>query len=385
MAAYVLFNRVTIRRSDTATAPQPILFVGLHRNGALDGVPYLQAAPEATYLISAQLHRSALMRALMPGIAVARRKDRDRGIQADNTDWLDACTEVLAAGGSLFVLPEGTSTLGPRHLPFKPGAAQIAAAAVTRGASVRLVPLAIHYERAWSWQSRVEIVIGAAIQLEAAGANPPAAAMQTISDSLEATGVNVDSEQILRAVEALAFAGTLGTDHSYAQNLKRLERNIPTELRTNLEEVWNTARWSGAWLFQELPLVPTHSLLRELLELLLLFPLVAAMLALNAPVCLLASWASRRLPDDLNVVAFWRAAVGLPAGIIWALFLIVGSSLKFSPWFALCYLLLSAVGVKAVRPLKTRAVAVHNALLAARIEPPMRKLMRSVAEYLAHA
>ena len=200
MAAYVLFNRITIRRSDTATAPQPILFVGLHRNGALDGVPYLQAAPEATYLISAQLHRSALMRALMPGIA-----------------------------------------------------------------------------------------------------------------SLEATGVNVDSEQILRAVEALAFAGTLGTDHSYAQNLKRLERNIPTELRTNLEEVWNTARWSGAWLFQELPLVPSHSLLRESLELLLLFPLVAAVLVLNAPVCLLASWASRRLPDDLNVVAFWRAAVGLPA------------------------------------------------------------------------
>lgn len=385
LAAFILFNRIAIRGAGTAAISESTLYVGLHRNGALDGVPYLQAVPNATYLISAQLHRFALMRALMPGIAVARRKDRERGIHADNNDWLNACTEELAAGANVFVLPEGSSTLGPRHLPFKPGAAQIVASAVAGGTSVTIVPLAIHYECAWAWQSRVEIVIGQSIRLEAgsvAGSDP---AFRTICASLEATGIDVDSEESLRAVEVLAFAGTLGTQHMYAHSLKRLANNTPAELLTDLEDVRRAGRWAGAWLFQDLPLVPTDSLLRELLELLLLLPIVAAMLALNAPAILLGLVASRWLPDDRNVVAFWRALVGLPAGLLWAGCMITGMSLKEGPWVALLYLILSMAGIRAVRPLKTRAVAVHNAVLAPLVGPPMRKLLRNLAEHLRHA
>ena len=35
--------------------------------------------------------------------------------------------ELLAAGGEVMIFPEGTSSLGPHHLPFKSGAASIAA------------------------------------------------------------------------------------------------------------------------------------------------------------------------------------------------------------------------------------------------------------------
>lgn len=371
LTAFMLWNRVTIRGATLADLSGPVLFVGLHRNGALDGIPYLPAAPDAVYLISAQLHRVALLRPMFPGIPIARRKDRERGIHAAGPDALSICVDHLRAGGRLFVLPEGTSTLGPRHLPFKPGAAQIASAVP---GALTIVPLAIHYERAWAWQSRVEVVVGKPVRAEAASP-------ELISELLETTGVNVESEERLRVLETLAFAGTLSAKASYAETLERWEREVPQELREAFESVEVTARWTGAWKFQELPLIPTSSLLREALELVALLPLVGSMVLLNAPPLLLTALAGRWLPDERHVVSFWRTLIGVPTFLLWGTVV----AMSKGPLFALVYLLLTAVGIRVVRPLKMRAVAVHNALLSPRIVPPMRDLLRKLAGHLNHA
>jgi len=385
LTAFLLFNRVEIRGADLSGLSGAVLFVGLHRNGALDGVPYMPAAPRAVYLVSAQLHRSALLRAVFPGIAVARRKDRQRGIGADGHEALRACVYHLGRGGRLFVLPEGTSTLGPKHLPFKSGAAEIASAVIAGGTALTLVPLAVHYERAWAWQSRAEVVIGQPVHFDATSRVEPSELASVITDLLETTGVNVDSEEQLRTLETLAFASTRGTDVSYAQTLKRLEKSVPDELSASLETVQLTARWAGAWKFQELPLIPASSLPREALELLLLMPVVALMGAMNAPPLLIAALASRWLPDDRNVVSFWRALIGVPTGLLWAAAVTWGLALSVGAWGALAYLALSAAGIRAVRPLKMRAVAIHNALFAPRVVPPMRDLTRKLAEHLRDA
>ena len=321
----------------------------------------------------------------LPGITVARRKDRERGIRSDGPDAVRACVSHLTAGGSLFVLPEGTSTLGPRHLPFKTGAAQIASAVIAGGTPLTIVPLAVHYERAWAWQSRVEVVVGQTIHFEARTPAAPEELSAVISERLEATGVNVDSAEQLRTLESLAFAATTGSDASYSESLKRLEGSIPDALMEGLEAVQLTARWAGAWKFQELPLVPASSLLREALELVVLFPVVGLMFLLNGPPLLTGTLASRWLPDDQNVVAFWRALVGIPVGFLWVAGLTVGLALSEGFWVSFAYLILSAAGIRAVRPLKTRAVAVHNALLSPKVRTPMRELTRRLAQYLQHA
>ena len=379
-AAFLLFNRIEIRGADLSKLSGAVLFVGLHRNGALDGVAYLPAAPKAVYLVSAQLHRSAFLRAFFPGIPVARRKDRERGIRGDGSDAVHACVDHLSRGGRLFVLPEGTSTLGPKHLPFKAGAAQIASAVIARGTALTLVPLAVHYERAWAWQSRVEVVVGQPVHFDAS--EEPEA---VISQLLETTGINVSSEEELRTLETLAFASTRSMRVTYADALKQFERGVPDELKKTLDDVQLTARWAGAWKFQELPLMPESSLLREAMELLVLSPAVGLMAFLNAPPLLLATLASRWLPDDRNVVAFWRALVGIPAGVLWAAIMTAALALSWSAWAALGYVLLSVAGVRAVRALKMRAVSVHNALFAPKVGPRMRELTGKLAECLSHA
>ena len=128
------------------------------------------AAPCAAYMVSAQLQRSWVGRKIFPGIGVARRKDRDRAIHADNHLATQRCVSHLAAGGHLFILPEGTSSLGPRHLPFRSGALVIALEALKRGLPLHVVPVAVNYECAWEWQSRVEVVIGEPMTLTLADA-----------------------------------------------------------------------------------------------------------------------------------------------------------------------------------------------------------------------
>jgi 1-acyl-sn-glycerol-3-phosphate acyltransferase len=380
-AGLALFERIAIR-GEAPESSGPTLFVGLHRNGAIDGIAYLPAAPKAVYLLSAQLQRSIWLRALFPGITVVRKKDRERGMAGDNRGSLDACVGQLLGGGSLFVLPEGSSTLGPRHLPFKPGAAQIASAVLSAGRALTIVPLAIHYERAWAWQSRAEVLIGQPLRLEVPAGVEELEAL--IARVFEAVGVNVASEAELRTLEALAFVATLG-GIGYSAALKRLEGAIPAELRERFDALQVTARWAGAWSFQEVPLVPLKSLAREMLALLGLLPVVGLATLVNLPPLILGALAARWLPDDRNVVAFWRALIGVPCAVLWAAAVILALLVSGAPWIALSYLVVSILGLRSIRPLKMRAVAVHNALLAPKVIEPMRALVRAATEHARHA
>jgi 1-acyl-sn-glycerol-3-phosphate acyltransferase len=158
LAARSYFDCITVRYPERLPEDGPCLYVALHRNGAVDGFVYRQAVPRAVFLISSQLRRSFLARCFFCGIAVTRRGDA--GDRSENTAALRECVQLLADGGGLVVFPEGTSSLGPRHLPFRNGAASIALEALGRQVPLRIVPLGIHYEQAWAFRSRVEVVVG---------------------------------------------------------------------------------------------------------------------------------------------------------------------------------------------------------------------------------
>ena len=154
----LFFDRLSLLNSERIPAEGPVLFIGLHRNGAVDGFAYHQVFPHVSFLISTQLLRNAFTRAFFDGIPVARPQDANRPGCSKNA--ISACVDVLHSGGRVFIFPEGTSSLGPHHLPFKSGAARVAAEALRQGRPVRIVPVGIHYEKAWAFRGRVEVVIG---------------------------------------------------------------------------------------------------------------------------------------------------------------------------------------------------------------------------------
>jgi len=384
-AGSLLFERIAVRGlAQAKDAPGPRLFVALHRNGAIDSIGYLRVAPRAAYVVSAQLHRSMISRAIFPGIALARQKDRARGMEADNHAALAACVDHLCAGGDLFVFPEGTSALGASHLPLRPGAARIAAAVLARGGPLSIVPLAIFYERACAWQSRAEVAVGTVVRFSAGSRASEDALHRVITDGLRAVGVNVDSEQALRDREVLAFAASLDGRTSYGQCLKRLEAALPASLQARLRELRRSSSEQRAWSFQGLPLVAPGAGIRELMQLLGLLPLVLAALVLNLPPLAAAALAGRRLADDRNVITFWRAAVGFPAALIWAIAMLIGLS-RLSHGVAFAYAAVSLAGVRAVRAAKLRLVGLYNACCAAPVRVPMAALLRDLAGYLHEA
>src|SRR5574341_1221764 len=63
---------------------------------------------------------------------------------------------------------------GPRHLPFKSGAAQLLLEYLDAPAPpLSVVPVGIHYEWPWAFRSRVEVVVGEPIPMELPAALTP--------------------------------------------------------------------------------------------------------------------------------------------------------------------------------------------------------------------
>lgn len=386
MAGFLWFNRITIQHRDRLTAVRPTLFLGLHRNGVLDAISYLEAVPRAAYLVSVQLHESRLGRAVFPGIAVARDKDRDRGMTADNVAANERCVSHLISGGQLFMMPEGTSGLGPRHLPFKPGAAHIAAAVLRSGVPLTVIPLAIHYERAWEWQSRVEVVAGEPVTYRpgelSASADSFSRFAQDIAVSLERTGINVESEDELRLIEMLAYLANRQTGLSYSWCLKCLESGVPRAVRESAETLTVLARKTGAWTYQGVSLVHTGPKDFAIAMWSVIAPVIAVFLATNLPPLAAGRLAGRVLPDNRNVVGFWSAAVGIPAALIWSAVVVISLIATGHNWLAAAYAFVSVIGVRLFHEFRERTVALYNTLRAPELRAPYLELGRRLCKYL---
>ncbi|MFI3156441.1 MAG: 1-acyl-sn-glycerol-3-phosphate acyltransferase [Methylococcaceae bacterium] len=375
------FNRIVVTGKESLPVGGPVLFVATHRNGALDAAPYALAAPDAVPMISAQLHRLPLGRFLFRGIAVARAKDKARGIKADNLGAVEQCVDVLKAGRQLFIMPEGTSTLGHRHLPFNRGAARIVGRAMADGITPSIVPLAVHYEDPTCWQSRAEVLIGEPIRPQTAD---EMALQQLISDALETVGANFADVQTQRLAEKLAYACTLGTDRSYARTLKSFERPIPPDLADAAHELEQVAKDNALFLHQGLPLVPVGSWPLYPAYWLILAPVILCFSLLNLPVLTAGYIAGRTLPDDANVVAFWRMAIGLPVALVWLLIVNVAAISMTEPIRLVCYWAISAAGIMAWYRFRKLSIALGNGLFRPAVKTVLLQTYRNLLNRMPH-
>src|SRR2546430_15988385 len=151
-----LFPYTTLFRSPRSG---PVLYVGLHRNGAVDGFNYHSLLPRAVFMISSQLRKNFFSRIFFDGIAVTRTKDE--GDRTLNSDGLEDCLRLLRTSGELFVFPEGTRSLGPRHLAFKSGAVKLLLDYIEKGRPIQVVPIGIHYECPWTFGSNIWVAMAA--------------------------------------------------------------------------------------------------------------------------------------------------------------------------------------------------------------------------------
>jgi 1-acyl-sn-glycerol-3-phosphate acyltransferase len=374
---WVYFDRVRLVHRERLPDLKggPILFVSLHRNGATDGFVLHGLFPRITFLISRQLRRGFFLRLFFCGIEAVRGKDEAGGKisrRDANREALDACHLRLQEGGQLAIFPEGTSWLGPRHLPFKSGAARILHRYLEENPEgpITVVPLGLYYERAWAFRRRVEVLVGpsvdTALSPELSTGQRLCELKQRLHDALEGVGAEFRSEKAQERGETLAYASTLRTSLSYAEMSGRFADHLPHRIT----ETWRTldvnARALSLWRHQGVPLFPlsrTHLAL-YLLLLLLLAPLVIGAAAMNLPVLFPSWWMARRKADGVNVISLIRIMVGFTLAPFWITAVAVGCALWAGPWFFLSYLTISVLGLLATYRFQKLAVTVRNGLFA---------------------
>lgn len=394
----VYYSRVTVLRGERQCVEEsgPVLYLSLHRNGALDGFIHRSLFPRIRYLITRNLRRSRFLRLFFDGIEVVREKDalrpgESRG--AANRKGLESCGAHLKGGGQLLVFPEGTSTLGHRYLPMQRGAARILLRHLEEqpGSRIAVVPLGIHYECAWSFRSRVEVVVGAPLELELdpawSRARKMAALQERIEKALELLGAEFGSSQEQEAAERLAYTLTLATDRSYAMTLRQVASWDPGRAEALWKPFEEACRDQPLWRHQGVPLIPAKRSLTPIYALwfALLAPFVGLAALLNAPPLFVSYLAGKLGADDRNVIALWRLLIGIPATALWMIILVL--TLMISGYAALlpAYLGISLVGFGAYYRVKKLAVIVHNAVRAPRIANSLRQCYRALLKTPFHS
>lgn len=289
----VWFDRVSV--SGRLPDEGPLLLVARHRNGAVDGFLLHAVHPRLEFMIACRLVRQWWQRLFFGGIPVERSQDG----KADNSQSLEQCLKHLEHGGALCVFPEGTSSLGPRPLPFHSGAARLALAfEESTGRLPCIVPVGLHYEDAGSFRSRVEVVIGEPLEIPSGGRRL-LALKNAIRAGLLENGANFEDALHQEIAEAAA-SRTKGSRH---HDLKAWEGGLPPDLASR----WQRLKPRSQGLVNDRPCSPF----------LLLAPLALPGYLLNAPVFMAAHVTARFLADGPNVVALWKIMAGSIAATLW--------------------------------------------------------------------
>jgi 1-acyl-sn-glycerol-3-phosphate acyltransferase len=353
---HLYFSRITVTGRHHLPAAGPLMVLCLHRNGAVDAFVDRAAVAGMTFMVKAGLRRGLMGRLFFDGVEVTRSSD---GAQpGDNLEALETCVQHLCDGRRLGIFPEGTSQLGPRHLPFKSGAARIALRYLEAGKPLNVVALGLHYECAWAFRSRVEVVIGPPLTL--ASGSRLGEIKELFTRALEEVGFNVPDGEWQDLAQQFAYIATLGTGRRYFDALKSFERRLPAEAVAAWQKLEEKARGRRLLRHQGVPLFPLRMPAAYLaLTALLALPVLAGAL-LNLPPLAVARWAGQRFPDDTNVIALWRILTGMPLLLLWAAAWISTAAALGSGEMLVAYLVLSGLAVSGWYRFKKLAVLAWN-------------------------
>ncbi len=379
------FSRITRTGTNHVPKSGPILVLCLHRNGGVDGFVYGAAVPRLRYLVRAKLSRGFIGKLFFAGVEVNRQSDG--GNRSDHEEMIGTCVKHLQAGELLAIFPEGTSKLGPSHLPFKSGAAHIALSFLKNGEPLTVLPLGIHYECPFAFRSRVEVVIGEPIQLEPSTQEKSRGVLLReiklhFTNALEKVGFNVPDEKTLHLAQKFAYIATLGTYHRYFTALKSMERELPQDVVSAWERLETKLNGRRVLRHQGVPLFATrHPWAYAILALLLAIPVLAGALLNFLPLGV-ARWAGRRFPDDTNIIALWQILSGVPLFILWIAAWIIAPLATGNVWVTPVYLAITWVSIQGWYRLKKLTVAAWNGLLHSDCRSDALALQKSILHKL---
>lgn len=308
----VYFRKIKVYGTENINGP--VLFIGLHKNGAVDGFVYNRALNSPTFLIAAQLKRNPIISIFFDGIEVSRDKDKEK---RNNIAALKQCISILENEGKLFVFPEGTSTLGPTHLPFKEGAAILASHFdFSKGKNLTVIPCAVFYDDPTNMGGKVEILTGKPIMFSQKKNRED---IQNIfTKALENIGIDYDSAEQQNIIQKSATLLTLYGDIPYHIILRKIyeDKELFKEAEQTLAQLPN----NNLLLYKGIPVFP-KSVINSLWTFFIATPFVIYAFIWNCLPVIAGYICAKKFPDDINVISLWKI---IPSFTLWLLLSLLG-------------------------------------------------------------
>lgn len=201
----IFFREVEVAGLERFPARGPRLVVANHVNGLIDPVLLFGLLPAPPrFLAKSTLWKIPILRSLLDlagAIPVYRRQDSGADVRK-NEETFARCHEVLAAGGTVSLFPEGTSHSEPSLQPLKTGAARIALEAEARFGplGLQIVPVGLLFDDKGKFRSRALLQVGEPFAAE----GEVRALTARIDDALQDVTLNYDSWEEARLVERAA-------------------------------------------------------------------------------------------------------------------------------------------------------------------------------------
>lgn len=325
------FRRIDVAGEENIPKRGPVIFAGNHPNALMDG--WLLTARCGRWplhlLANAKLWEYRLLSPLLNtsgAIPVYRREEH--GESADNRDAFERLYEVLEAGHSVGIFPEGVSHVESALTELKTGTARAALGFADRGKSeICIVPCGLNYIHRHRFRSQVLIEFGEPIwidepRLDHYRRDEQAAVIaltETLASALQAVTLNAPDWRTLRLIQAARRLYKPASAHLTPRQYIELNRRFVNQyvqdeqdpevaaLVADVEDYQSHLDLLGLKDHQlrQPPSVPqlTKKLVGRLLTMLALVPLALPGALLHLPVGWLAATVGERFSYEMDDVA----------------------------------------------------------------------------------
>ncbi|MBR1374630.1 MAG: 1-acyl-sn-glycerol-3-phosphate acyltransferase [Cardiobacteriaceae bacterium] len=309
------FRKISIYGEVKNTENQAEIYLLSHRNGAVDGWVYGYALPNAIFTLAKQLQKNVFIKAVFPGIAIFRKKDSEN-YKTENIAAFKLMLRVLKnKQNSLAIFPEGTSSLGIKHLAFEDGAAQICRSFIRQNKeNIAITPVAIFYDAPTELGGKVYIAMGKKniIEIE----ENIAEIHKIISTKMEKILVEYDTEQAQKTAHQAALILSLyGKKYDYLEVIYKLRKQAE-KLAIIAEKIaeYENKLPIKLLFYKQVEIFPDN-LYISLWTSLITTPLVFFAFICNLLPVILGFFAGKKA-DEKHTISLFRILTGYPLAIL---------------------------------------------------------------------
>ncbi|MEM7583125.1 MAG: 1-acyl-sn-glycerol-3-phosphate acyltransferase [Acidobacteriota bacterium] len=161
----LFYGELEVRGLEQIPQDRPLVYVANHVNSLVDGALLVGYMPTPPRLLgTSELWNMAILKPFLRWAAAipVYRRHISGFDPSKNRDTFERCYEVLAAGGHIGLLPEGTSHSEPALVPIKTGVSRIVLGAEQRFGPLgtRIVPVGFTFEDRSAFRSAALVQVG---------------------------------------------------------------------------------------------------------------------------------------------------------------------------------------------------------------------------------